>query len=251
MSLNLSSAMEYRASFLTQVLGMFINTGIYFVFWLIFFDRFGEVHGYSIREVYLLFAVVAMAFALATILAGNIGTFMAYIVAQGRLDYYLTLPRNVLSHVMFSKMSVYSFGDFLFGICAFVIYGAFDPTSVVLYVITSVLAALVYSGFAVIAGSLAFFIGNAQNASAQMTNAAMTFAMYPVGMFSGSVRFMLYTLLPAGFMGALPVEIISQHAWSRLPFMLLGVAAIWVVALLVFHLGLRRYESGSALNVNV
>ena len=39
---NLSSAMEYRASFITQIVGMLINNGIYFVFWLLFFDRFGD-----------------------------------------------------------------------------------------------------------------------------------------------------------------------------------------------------------------
>jgi len=37
---NLIAAMEYRVSFLTQVIGMILNDGFYFVFWIIFFNRF-------------------------------------------------------------------------------------------------------------------------------------------------------------------------------------------------------------------
>jgi len=42
---NLLSVMEYRVSFLTQVLGMMANNFMYFAIWVIFFDRFKEVRG--------------------------------------------------------------------------------------------------------------------------------------------------------------------------------------------------------------
>ena len=251
MALNLASATEYRASFLTQVIGMFVNTGIYFVFWLIFFQRFGDVRGYQIDDIYLLFGVVALSFGLATVLAGNVGTFLAQAIAQGRLDYYLALPRNVLSHVIFSRMAVYSIGDILFGLCAFLLFGRYDPTTLFLFLTTATLAAMVYAGFAIIAGSLAFFMGNAVQASGQMTNAVITFALYPHTLFAGTARFLLYTLLPAGFIGAMPVEIIKNHNVARLPVMIAAVTVVWFIAIAVFHIGLRRYESGSALNVNL
>ncbi|UCC54385.1 MAG: hypothetical protein JSV68_10545, partial [Anaerolineaceae bacterium] len=63
-AVNLASSMEYRASFITQIVFMFINNGIYFVFWLIFFNQFGSVRGYDIGDIYLLFAVVALSFGL-------------------------------------------------------------------------------------------------------------------------------------------------------------------------------------------
>ena len=94
--LNLASAMEYRASFLTQIAFMFINNGIYFVFWLIFFGQFGTVRGYNVGDVYLLFAVVALGFGLALTFGANTGPNLAELIAQGRLDYYLVLPRPLL-----------------------------------------------------------------------------------------------------------------------------------------------------------
>ncbi|MCB8977200.1 MAG: ABC-2 family transporter protein [Ardenticatenaceae bacterium] len=100
---NLSSAMEYRASFISQILGMMINNGIYFVFWLIFFDQFGAVRGYAMEEIYLLFAVATLGYGIGYMFAGNVGQYLAYLIAQGRLDYYLVLPRPLLPHVIFSR----------------------------------------------------------------------------------------------------------------------------------------------------
>ena len=42
---NLLAAMEYRVAFISQVVGMMLNNAIYFIFWIIFFDRFQEIQG--------------------------------------------------------------------------------------------------------------------------------------------------------------------------------------------------------------
>ena len=63
--LNLAGAMEYRASFLMQAIGMFLNNGIYFVFWIIFFDKFGEIKGYEIDQIFLLFSIITLGFGMA------------------------------------------------------------------------------------------------------------------------------------------------------------------------------------------
>ena len=248
---NLASAMEYRASFLSQIVGMIINDGIYFVFWLIFFQQFGTIQGYNTGEIYLLFAVVTLSFGLAHILAGNVGQNLAYLIAQGRLDYYLVFPRNLMWHVVFSRMLVSALGDLVFGLIAYLFTGLFHPLEIVYFLAASVLAALIFVAYGIIAGSLAFYMGNAQNASQQMSNAMTTFALYPNSLFAGVSRLLLYTLIPAAFVGAVPVRIIQERDPMLLLFLLGAVGLIWGVATAVFYLGLRRYESGSALNVNV
>ncbi len=106
-------------------------------------------------------------------------------------------------------------------------------------------------GYSVITGSLAFYMGNAQYASQQATNAIVTFALYPNSLFSGVSRMILYTVIPAAFVGSVPVDVIRYHD-GRLLLLLVSVAAfIWLIALTMFYYGLRRYESGSAINVNV
>lgn len=248
---NLASAMEYRASFLSQIFGMMINNGIYFIFWLIFFDRFGTIRGYNIGEIYLLFAIVTFGYGIAYMFAGNTSGNLAYLIAQGRLDYYLVFPRNVLLHVVFSRMIVSAIGDLTFGVVAYLFTGRFHPVEITLFLVTSLLVALILSAFAILAGSLAFFLGNSQQSSHQLNMTLLTFALYPNSLFSGAARFMLYTIVPAAFVGSVPVQIIQE----RNGLLLLGLAGvvvvIWGVATAVFYAGLRRYESGSAINVNV
>ncbi|MEW5985200.1 MAG: ABC-2 family transporter protein [Chloroflexota bacterium] len=251
MAMNLSSAMEYRASFISQILGMFLNNGIYFVFWLLFFDRFGAVRGYEISDIYLLFAVVALGYGLAYMFAANTGAALAGMIAQGKLDYYLVLPRDLLTHVIFSRMSVSTIGDVSFGLIAYLFTGRFHPLDLLFFLVSSLLGGAVLAAFSAIAGSLAFFMGNAQQVSLQATNAAVTFALYPNSLFSGMTRVLLYTLIPAGFVGAVPVEIVKGRDVGLL-VTLLGVAVLaWLLAAAVFYVGLRRYESGSAINVNL
>jgi ABC-2 type transport system permease protein len=251
MALNLASAMEYRVSFISQIAGMFLNNGIYFVFWLIFFDKFGAVRGYEMGDIFLLFAIVAFGFGLAFTFAANTGAEMAHLIAQGRLDYYLVLPRPLLSHVVCSRMSVSAIGDVSFGLMAYLFTGRFHPVEIGLFLITSLLAGAILVAFGVITGSLAFFLGNAQQLSQQASGAVVTFALYPNTLFSGGARLILFTLLPAGFIGGVPVEIVKGRD-PLLLLVLVGVTAVfWGIATAVFYYGLRRYESGSAINVNV
>ena len=250
-AVNLSSAMEYRASFFTQIIFMFINNGIYFVFWLIFFNQFGDVRGYDIGDIYLLFAIVAFSYGIGHLFAGNTGAHLAHVIAQGRLDYYLVLPRNLLLHVIFSRMQVSAVGDVSFGLMAFLFAARLHFLDWLFFFATSIPAALIFVGFAVMAGSLAFYMGNAQYASQQMANAILTFALYPNTLFTGVTRFLLYTAVPAFFVGAVPVEIVKSHDGFLLLALWGFAVTIWLFAAAIFYGGLRRYESGSAINVNI
>ena len=250
-AVNLASAMEYRASFITQIIFMFINNGIYFIFWLILFNQFGSVRGYDIGDVYLLFAVVAFSFGIGNMFVGNIGANLAYLIALGRIDYYLVLPRNLLIHIIFSRMQVSAIGDVSFGLHAFLFAARLQLLDWLFFFAVSIPAALIYIGFATISGSLAFYMGSAQYASQQMANAMLTFTLYPHTLFSGATRFVLYTVIPAFFIGAVPVEIIKGREGTLLMELWAAVIFIWIITAGVFYFGLRRYESGSAMNVNV
>jgi ABC-2 type transport system permease protein len=248
--LNLASVMEYRASFLTQAIGMFLNNGIYFVFWLLFFDRFNNIRGYQIQQIYLLFAIVALGWGIAFTLAGN-APRLAGLVAQGRLDYYLTLPRSALPHVLFSYMDPFGMGDLTFGLVSYLFTGRFDPLSIGLFLICSVLAAVIFVSFYAISGCLSFFVGNATQWSFHLANTLVTFSLYPMGLFQGAIRLILYTLIPAGFVGAVPVEIVETHSLTLLGGMAAAAGVSFLALNVVFYAGLRRYESGSAINVNI
>ncbi len=242
--LNLAAAMEYRASFIAQSLGMMLNDAVFFIFWVIYFARFPDTSGWGIRDVALVWAVAATGIGLAVALLGN-STRLSTLILQGDLDYYLTLPKAPLPHVLVSRMGLSGWGDIGFGVVAFIAFGLHDVWSVLLYLVLLVCSMLVFASFMVVVGSLAFFIGSAESASSQALNAVTAFSMYPGAIFNGWTKVLMFTVLPAAFISHVPVQLL--RSFDPLVFAgLLGATACAVaLATLVFHVGLRRYESGN------
>lgn len=252
--INLLSSMEYRVAFLLQVVGMMLNNAFYFVFWILFFDRFQEVNGWGLDEMFLLFGVVAVAFGAGTYLFGN-ALHLAGIIANGELDYYLALPKPVLLHVLASRSVASSAGDFFYGLLSFavaiVVSGEFSLGFVLRFLLACLAAVAVVIGFLVLVQSLAFWIGNASLLTANAVNAIITFSLYPITLFDGTAKLLLFTVIPAAFVGALPAQFVRTFDWVSLGQLLLGATVFLGLAIVVFHRGLRRYESGSAIQVRM
>jgi ABC-2 type transport system permease protein len=247
---NFASAMEYRAAFISQIVGMFVNDIVYVAFWVVFFDRFKDIRGWGVSDILLLNAVVASGFGLAFTFFGN-ALQLSRLIAQGQLDYYLALPRSVLINVLASRMSNSALGDISFGVVTFVLAGRFAPAEIVLFVVASLLAALVFVMAFTFFHSLTFWLGNASGLAEQAMNAMLTFAMYPSDIFQGAVRFMMFTILPAAFVGLVPLNVVRGVDPNGLAFLFVAAILITLVSTATFYIGLRRYESGSAINVNV
>ncbi|MDH5506178.1 MAG: ABC-2 family transporter protein [Anaerolineae bacterium] len=247
---NLLAAMEYRAAFISQVLGMMLNNAVYFVFWMIFFDRFKEVRGWGLTDMLLLFGVVAAGFGIGVALFGNV-LGLAEVIARGGLDYYLSLPRPVLLHTLASRSVASGFGDFVYGVLSFVAAGQFSADTVTRFILGTLLAATVFISFLILVNSLAFWIGNANMIAQQATNAIITFSLYPITLFDGTAKLLLLTLIPAAFVGAIPAELVRGFSWQSFGQLFAAAIFFFSLAVFVFHRGLRRYESGSAIQVQL
>ena len=247
---NLQSVMEYRISFITQVVGMMLNNFIYFAIWIIFFERFKEVRGWGIDDMYITFGVLASAFGLVALLFGNAFT-LSDIINQGRLDYYLSLPRPVLLHAVSSRMISSGMGDFTYGFISYALSGQYTWDGFLRFVLATLLAATVFAAFLILIQSLAFWFGVLSGFTNLMVNAIITFGIYPTTLFDNYAKLILFTLVPAAFVGAVPAEFVRTFTWQTLGELLLGAMVFLFLAVSVFRLGLKRYESGSAIQVEV
>jgi ABC-2 type transport system permease protein len=247
---NLQSVMEYRVSFILQVIGMMLNDFIYFAIWIIFFARFEQVRGWGIADMYVTYGVVASAFGLVALLFGN-AFMLSDIINQGRLDYYLSLPRPVLLHAVSSRMISSGMGDFSYGFLSYALSGQFSWDGLLRFILATLLAATVFAAFLILIQSLAFWLGVITNLTGLALNAMITFGIYPITLFDNYAKLILFTLIPAAFVGAVPAEFVRDFTWQTLAELLLGAVVFLFVAVAVFRLGLKRYESGSAIQVEV
>lgn len=247
---NLQAAMEFRAAFFTQVIFMMINNGVYFIFWVLYFDKFNAVRGWDINTMMLLFGITASAWGIGAFFFGNFIS-LAEVIVGGRLDYYLSLPRPVLLHVLASKSIGSGMGDLIYGIGSFMLSGYFTPDGTLRFLLGVFAGVCIFIGFLVIVQSLSFWLGNTVALSQFALSALLTFSLYPSVLFDATTKFILLTLIPAALIGTIPAEFVREFSWQSAIQMVSGSLVFLFLSIFIFKLGLKRYESGSAIQVEV
>lgn len=248
---NLSAGMAYRGAFIAQVFGMFLNNSAFIVFWLILFDRIGaDIKGYAFQDVMFLWSLAAVGYGLAEIFMGN-ARMLSRTIYQGELDVYLLQPKPVLMNFVVSRMGISSWGDMLYGLVLFVVSQPLTASTVCLFLLLSVLSAFVFTAVTVFYHSLTFFLGNAENFAGAAGEMVLSFTLYPGSIFEGPSVLVLHTVLPAAFLAYIPQALFKAFDLRLFLLLLVVDCLIVAAAVLFFHRGLKRYESGNRIGARV
>jgi ABC-2 type transport system permease protein len=242
----LATAMSYRASFLVQVLGMFFNDGAWMLLWYIFFKRFPAIQGWGFHEMVMIYAFGTLVYALCELPCDGISELARYIVT-GQLDIYLTGPKNVLWSLAISKTDIAALGDGLFGLIMLVCAYGFAPCKIAWFLLITCLAAVLFIDFMLVIQSMAFWLGDIEDVAKRFVHMIINFMMYPQSVFTGWLKFVMMTILPAFFMVTVPTELIREFNLFYFAILLLSVILATAFALWFFNKGLARYESGNLM----
>lgn len=245
---NLQAAMEYRVAFWTQIVIMLGNDSLWLFFWWSYFQRFPLSGNWQQSDVVIIWGVSALGFGLGTAVFGN-APHLAQLIMTGGLDAYLSMPPDPLLHVCISATEPSAWGDVLFAIGSYLLLLHPGLTSLLLFLLLGCLSALIFAAFIVMFGSLAFFLGNTDGLVQQMLGALISFSTYPMDIFHGGVRLLLFTLVPAGFISFVPLQLLHRFTWLLFAAMCGFVLLICLAAVGCFQLGLRRYESGNLMGM--
>lgn len=229
---------------------MLANNLIFFSIWWIFFRQFDNIAGWKMNDMIALMAIGTGAYGLMLVGFGGVKD-LSRIILNGDLDPFMTQPKNLLMHLAMARSQVKGWGQLLTAV-VLIIMGGFTTMSAVLLIIVGMLSGcLVFTSIAVIAHSLPFWMGTVEGLSKKYFDAVFLFALYPTNIYSGVMQIVMFTLIPAGIIGYLPVELLRDFSWIKL-LVLLGSAIAFVgVAFAVFYAGLKRYESGNKFGVRL
>ena len=241
---SIRSAMAERGAFITRVVLMAVNNAIFFTFWIVLFSRVPHVRGYELGDVAVLYGIVATGHGLAVFVAGGMYR-LARVIHDGELDAIIAQPKPTLLYALGSKSMPSGLGDVVSGLTMIALSGRIGLSGIPLVIAAAIGGALVLVSTAVLLHSSAFWLGQTESASNQLYEATLLFSLYPDTLFTGPLRWILFTVIPAGFVGYLPASLIREpNAWTLLGIGA-GVVAYGAVALSVFRRGLRTYSSGS------
>jgi ABC-2 type transport system permease protein len=241
---NLKSAMAMRGAFVMQVAFMALNNFAFFVFWWALMGHVDTIRGWRLGDIQLLFGMVAAAVGLTVSVAGGV-RYLGRFIDDGDLDTLLTQPRPVLVHALGLRSQPAGFGDLISGVI-FIAWSGQVSWPMLPFIVAAVLAsAIVFAASGIVFFSLAFWLGRVETVAAQLWELVITFSLYPEPLFGGTLRLVLFTVLPAGFVGYIPARIVQAPTLIDVTILTMGTAAYLSLALLVFERGLRRYASGS------
>lgn len=248
MRTNFAMAIEYRLSFVTQVFGMMINDSMWVFFWMLYFEKFPVLNGWGRQDLFVLWAVITFSFGIAFGLFAQ-ALRLSELISQGQLDYYLALPKNALLHILVGQIRPANLGDLFFGPVLLALFVEMSFQKWIWFFVGGVLGGAIYLSFFVIIGSLAFFFGSSEGLAGGVGNALIHFSTYPTRIFNGWTRVILFTLIPAGFIAEVPVDLVRRFAVQDLIIMVAAAIVFLTIAWVIFHRGLRKYESGNLMNL--
>lgn len=246
LGVNFKSSLSLRVSFLTQMVFMAINNLVFFSIWWIFFGKFEEVGGWTLNEIEAMYGFAAGAYGLTVLFGGGV-TEISRKIIDGELDAYLVQPKSVLLQLLMSRSRASGWGDILTALVLLFMSEYLTWTSWPLIGLLLVLAAAVFVSAGVIIQCLTFWIGPMEHLGRQLYEFVLTFSVYPQTIFPVAIKVVLFTLIPAGFIGFLPVEMVRTSNYTWVLYGVLGATIYLFLAVVIFTSGLRRYESGNRI----
>lgn len=105
LSLHIRERMEYKKSFLLNLIGQFLGSFSAFLSVCFMFSRFHTVQGFTFSQVLLSFSVVLMAFSLSECFFRGFDVFST-MIGNGEFDRVLVRPRSTVFLVICSKLQL-------------------------------------------------------------------------------------------------------------------------------------------------
>ena len=240
----LTSQWKDRYVFLSLSSVMILQNFIFFSIWVIFFDAFGDIRGWTLEDMATLFGIVAFGFGLAFVIFGG-ALDLGRVIREGELDTYLGRPKLPLLPVLMREARPASVGDLLSGVMIWFVFGGYGIADLPLLVLLGVLSGMVVLAVAISVQSMIFFVTSVRTLPDQIFELFIIGSTYPQQGHSVALRTAFFTIVPAGFAAYLPVIIMDSFSLWKLALMLLAGGGYLLLARRIFYAGLKRYSSGN------
>ncbi len=246
LKLNLKKEWKYKSSFFMQIIMMILNDLFFIIQWYIIFKLIDNIAGYGFDETMLLWSLAAGGFGVSHLFFGGAWKIKD-MVYEGKLDVFLTQPKNTLLNVCCSSTEVSALGDLIYPYIVLIIIRA-PWYWYILMAPAMILSGLIFVATYVVYVSICFYIKNGDAVAKSVEGTINKAGNYPPGIYNGIVKGLLYTLIPAAFYTFVPAQyfFLTPNLWWILGAV--GVTTVWVLlAFLMFRIGLKKYNSGNLM----
>ena len=244
----LKSALALRTTFIMQAFIMIINDLIWIFMWWVLFKQQPTINSWSFDDVILMQGILLASYALFAAFMYGLDDLPRYI-NNGNLDNFLTVPKNTLLMIICSKIKPSGVGDLITAGIMFMFTSYATWNNLHLIIVGVACGTTTFFAFRLITTTLTFWSSNIENLGVHIFSALLTFAAQPASIFTGWYQILILTIIPAGFISLLPVEIIKHFVVTKLILLVGGSIMLLIFSIWLFYRGLQNYTSDNQFNI--
>ncbi len=248
---NVLNETAYRVNFFLQLFQSLLELGTALAGLGIIFSFTNSLGGWGVDEMLALLGVYFLIGGIISLVIQPGMSALIEAVREGTLDFTLTKPEDSQLLVSIQKVAIFSLIDFLLGVgvlaAALIRLGARIGGWQALAFLGTLLAGgvIVYS-FWLILASLSFWFVRVENLL-EIFRGMYEAGRWPVSLYPGWLRFGLTFIVPVAFATTIPAEALTGRLTGGVLVDAAGAAVVlFVLARLVWRLGLRHYSGASA-----
>jgi ABC-2 type transport system permease protein len=249
------SQLQYRVSFILDVLSTSFFTITEFGALALVLTRFETIDGWTLTEVAFLYGLVELSFGLMDMLfAGFDPPFFGQGVRKGTFDQFLLRPVPIIWQVLSSDLTLRRVGRIILGVIIFIValrFNSIDWTVVKVVYLPFVIVGMVlfFGGLFVIGSSITFWTVESIEAMNILTYGGSFLISYPMSIYQEWLRRLFTFVIPAIFLNYYPalyfLDKPDPFHFPAFAHFLAPVAGAFVfaLALLFWRFALGHYQS--------
>lgn len=255
LSIQIRSQMQYRVSFLLEVISTALLNGMYFASLALVLERFGQIAGWKLGEIAFLAGMAETSFATMDMLfSGFDPDGFSPMVRLGRFDQILLRPINITLQVFGSRFIIRRLGRILEGVTILVI--SFALTDIqwtigkMLYLPVVFISQVIAMGsLFVVGGTLIFWTVQPIEAVNIVTYGGTELMTYPMNIYPGWIQRFFTYVIPFVFMNFYPALYFLNkpdplNFPSFAPFLSpFAALSMLLLAMVFWRFGINHYQS--------
>ncbi|MFN8486095.1 MAG: ABC-2 family transporter protein [Caldilineaceae bacterium] len=255
LAIQIRSQLQYRVSFLLEVLSAMITLSMFFLSLALVFDRFGNLAGWTLGEVAFLWGIVEISFGLMDmIFSGFDPATFGRRIRQGTFDQLLLRPVNITVQVLGDDFVLRRWGRILQGMIIFGIavrLAQIHWTLLKVFYLPWVIIGLIgfFGGLFMIGATFTFWTVDSIEAMNILTYGGSEMMSYPMHIYPDWLRRTFTYIIPAIFLNYYPaLFFLDKPDPFHFPRIMLFIApgvgiGILLIALAFWRFGIRHYQS--------
>lgn len=242
---NIKSLLVYKLDFFIGLASMFLNNAMRFLILVFIFNMVDKIKGWSFDQMLFLYGFSTMVTGLWHCFFINVIS-LPYYIRTGEFDRFLLRPVNLLFQITIDSLDEDGWGELLLGI-ALVLF-AYVRLGLPFWKLP-LLAPLAMSGCAILIAislllSAVSFISIGGVPIMELMLKMFEFTKYPVNIFNQSLKIILSSVIPLGFVTFYPSMVfLGSNALIYLALVPFVSAAYFMFAYFIWNYSIKFYVS--------